>query len=42
VYNINVSVDTNASPDDIAHAVMKKIERQHASMGANRTVGGMR
>jgi hypothetical protein len=42
VYNISVSVETNASADDIANKVMKTIERNNRALGTNRTMGGRR
>jgi TP901 family phage tail tape measure protein len=39
VYNINVSVDTNANPDEIARTVMRTIQRESRSMSTGRTLG---
>jgi hypothetical protein len=42
VYNINVSVDTNANPDEIAKQIMRAIERTNNSIGTARVTGSVR
>lgn len=39
VYNITVSVDTNANPDEIANKIMKTIQREQNSMSTGRRMG---
>jgi len=40
VYNITVSVDTNANPDEIANKIMRTIQREQKSMSTGRSMGG--
>jgi hypothetical protein len=40
VYNITVSVDTNANPDEIANKIMRTIQREQRSMSTGRSMGG--